>query len=534
MSQAASNSRTVIGHNSFAYDEIALKRDGVVYGPKVEDTLIAHHTFASHYPQGLSFVASVFTDASPWKITFKQGADGAEKGLPPSKLPVEDLVRYNAADVVLTLAAWKAMQGDLQEEWKVYEHDRELGKMCQEMQIAGIRVDRERRDWLSEALRRRAARLLRRMRVLVGKKTFNPYATRDIRDALFYKFNAPVLRLTEATMIPSTAASVLQHLGLQDTRAGKLARLILKYRGARGTRQRNIEGISIYKDGRVHATWKSFGTMNGRLSCRMQQLPRAANPKKPILEDRIRELYVPKKDHVFVYFDLSQAEMRLAAYLSGDENFIKVCSERDVHSGNAILIFPDAKEMILGDPKGAGKDFRDIAKETGFAVNYMAGEETLFIRLQGKKLKQPVTIRTVRRMLAVVHKEFGGHFKYIDRNYNEVKKVGHMRTPLLGRIRWLGWSPPIAEVANTPVQAGVADIMNERMLRMRRDGLPKGCELVGQFHDAALYECRKGRAAKEMEILIKRIYGEPVRLPNGREFIMPIDFKTGERLSEVA
>jgi len=526
--------RVVVGHNSFAYDEIALKREGIVYGARTEDTLIAHHAFASHFPQGLAFVASLFTDASPWKITFKQGAEGAEKGLPPSKLPVDDLVRYNAADCIITINAWYNMQADLEDERKVYEHDRELGQMCQEMQIAGIAVDLERREWLSGALKRRSARILRRMRELVGKKSFNPYATKDLREALFYKFRAPVFQMTAKTSLPSTSASVLQSLSQSRTRAGKLARLVLKYRGSRGTRQRNIEGVFVARDGRVHASWKSFGTMNGRLSCKMQQLPRAANPKKPILEDRIRELYVPKKGHVFVYFDLSQAEMRLAAYLSGDENFIKICSEKDVHSGNAVLIFPDAKKLILEDPKGAGKDFRDIAKETGFAVNYYAGEDTLFIRLQGKKLKTPVTMKTVRQMLAVVHRQFAGHFKYIDRNFQEVQRTGHMRTPLLGRIRWLGWNPPITEVANTPVQSGVADIMNERMLRMRRQGLPKGCTLVGQFHDAALYECREGRASKEMEKLIRTVYGEPVELPNGRRFMLPIDFKVGGRLSEVA
>lgn len=526
--------RQVVGHNSKAYDEVALKaREKVDYAEKTHDTLVAHHSFASHFPQGLAFVASTFVDVGPWKITFKQGADGAEKGLPPSKLPVRDLVLYNAIDCIATLKAWKAMQRDLDAERKTYDHDIELASMCQEMQIAGIGVDKAHREYLSNALRKRSARLLRRMRELVGKKSFSPYGAKDLRWALFEKFKAPVLGWTKKTQIPSTAVTSLQSLAQAKTRAGLLARLVLKYRGARGTRQRNIEGVFVSGDGRVHASWKSFGTMNGRLSCKMQQLPRAANPKKPILEDRIREFYVPRKGHIFVYFDLSQAEMRLAAYLSGDENFIKVCSERDVHSGNALLIFPMAKKEILEDPKGKGKDFRDIAKETGFAVNYYAGEETLFKRLQGKKLKTPVSYKVVRHMLSIVHRQFKGHFKYIDRNYEEVKKRGYMRTPLLGRIRWLGWNPPITEVANTPVQSGVADIMNERMLAMRREGLPKGCRLVGQFHDAALYECKIGKSAEAMKKMIRRYYDAPV-VVGGRSFVMPIDMKEGLRLSEVA
>lgn len=527
--------RKVVGHNSFNFDEIAMKRDGVKFPKDHHDTLLAHHVFASHLPQGLSQVVSFYLDSSPWKITFKGtgGAKGNEKGISPDKLPTSELYRYNAADCRLSIGIWHAMQADLKPEQSVYDHDRRNGELCQKIRIAGIAIDLERRDYLANALRRRARRLLRRMRLLTKKKSFNPYRVADLRYALFTQFEAPRLQVTK-TGLPSTNVTALQHLAAQQTRYGRLSRLILKYRGAQGTLRRNIEGVFISKDGRVHADWKAFGTMNGRWSCKLQQIPRAANPKKPILEDRIRELYVPRKGYIFVYFDLSQAEMRLAAQLSGDENFIKVCEGSDVHSGNALLIFPEAAEFIKNDPKGLGKDFRDIAKETGFAVNYLAGAETLFLRLQGKKLKKPVTKRTVDHMLAMIHRRFAGHFKYIEANIEMVKQQGYMRSPFIGRIRWFGWQAPTpAEIANGPVQQGVADIVNERLQEIDQ-AMPRDCQLVGQFHDAGLFECKIGKAAEQMEALIRQTFDEPVTLPgNGRSFILPIDLKTGMRLSEV-
>ena len=520
--------RVVIGHNSYAYDNIALKREGVEYG-EVEDTLVAHHSFASHFPQGLAFVASCFCDASPWKITFKQGAEGAEKGIPPSKLPPEDLVRYNAADVVLTLRAWKEMQADLADEMKVYLHDKALAEMCQGMQIAGIQVDLEKREWLIGALKRRSGRLLRKMRSLVGKKSFNPYAAADLRYALFEKFKAPVLTLTGKTQVPSTSADVLQSLAQSRTRYGKLSRLVLKYRGARGTLKRNILGVFVGRDGRVHATWKSFGTPTGRLSCKMQQLPRIANKKKPALEDRIRELYVCREGYIIVYFDIKQAEMKFAAFLAEDENFIKVAMSKDVHAANAKLIWPEAAERI---EEGKADDLRSIAKSAGFAVNYGSSESTLFQYFQKQNLKVPVTLRAVRQLLSVLHREFKTHFRHVDRNIKEVERLGYMRTPLLGRIRWFGWHPKPAEIMNTPVQAGVADHINERMLEMAKK-MPKDCTLIFQGHDSAGYECKLGKAQESMKELIIQTMARPVRLGNGREFVLAIDMKEGFRLSEV-
>lgn len=523
-------SRTVVGHNIKAYDEIALKKRGIKYG-ETKDSLVAFHSFASHFPQGLAFVVSLFCDSSPWKISFRQGVEGAEKGLSPAKMPVEDLVHYNACDCILNWHAWMAMQEDLEIERSVFEKDMQLAAMCQEMQMAGMGVDFERWRGLSRSLQRRANRFLRRMRKLVGKQTFNPYATRDLREALYYKFRAPVLNLTAKTGVPSTSALQLEALAQSRTRYGKLSRYILKYRGARGTRQRNIEGVFVSRDGRVHFAWKSFGTQNGRFSCRAQQMPRVANKKRPILEDRIRELYVPAKGKVYVYFDVKQAEMKFAAFLSQDENFIRIAMSKDIHASNAKLIWPEASKDI-DEGKGAGPGLRSIAKQCSFAINYGSGEATIMQTLH-KQGYTKVTLKQVRQLLFTLQREFKGHFKFVERNYKEACRTGHMRSPLWGRIRWIGWTPELSLCMNTPVQSVVADFVNERMLEMR-EKMPRGCQLIFQGHDSGCYECEEGEPERQMEELIRRTFEKPVRLNNGRELVLTIDLKKGKRLSEVS
>ena len=73
----------------------------------------------------------------------------AEKGLAPHSMEREELALYNSGDARLTALAWNAMQADLEVERKIYEHDKELSVICQQMHIDGIRMDVARRDYLS-------------------------------------------------------------------------------------------------------------------------------------------------------------------------------------------------------------------------------------------------------------------------------------------------------------------------------------------------------------------------------------------------
>jgi DNA polymerase I-like protein with 3'-5' exonuclease and polymerase domains len=496
----------------------------------VEDTLLAMHAYASHLPLRLDQGVSTYLNSSPWKI--KHGRRGQEeKGLLPHQLSPEERAEYNAQDCMLEAGLWDAMQVDLEAERRVYEHDKQLALLCAGMTRAGIRVDVDRQKELSKKLRYRMAALLGEMRGLTRKQSFSPMKARHIRKALYDTFGAPMIGKPTETGLAPTSKFVLQALRGQDTRAGKLADLILRYRKARKARSTYVDSLDIYPDGRVHVGWKAFGTVSGRLSSRFQQLPRKT--KKNDLVDRIRELYIAEPGYEFVYFDLAQAEMRCAAQLSGDEKFMTVCAQKDVHSANACLIFPHAAKAILEDPKGEGKMYRDIAKNVGFAVNYLAGEETLFLYLQGQDLPRPVTMREVRAMLAVVQREFRKHFAFIQANVDRAKRCGYIRSPILGRIRWCGWNPVPAEIANAPVQSCVADEMNRRLIEMTPK-LPPNSRLVAQVHDAGIFEAKKGESARLTRELVKETWDEPVVLPeSGRSFTLPIDQKSGDRLSEL-
>ena len=62
LSALIERSKQVWFHNGLNFDVIALERDGVVFDDpkKIQDTLIAHHAFASHLPQRMDQVVSEF------------------------------------------------------------------------------------------------------------------------------------------------------------------------------------------------------------------------------------------------------------------------------------------------------------------------------------------------------------------------------------------------------------------------------------------------------------------------------------------
>lgn len=496
----------------------------------VHDTLLAHHAFASHLPQRLDHVASVYTNARPWKRLFKGGTED-EKGTTPDKLDGDTLCKYNAADAILTMLAWTRMQGDLEPERAVYEHDRKLAAVCREMIRLGIGVDEEHKQNLSNQLTVRREQLQAQLRVIVNDPGFMPGKLDSVRHHLF----SPASLGARYTIVTpkgqaSTANETLEGLRMSgNTKHAEFATALLTWRLAGKIKSTYLDAVELNpKTRRAHYNWKPFGTVSGRLSCRFQSVPRyPAVPEHP--EERVREIYVPRKGHTFVYYDVSQAEMRLAAYLSNDPNFIAACNG-DVHANNAKAVFPEvaARGWLDGEAKKKeGKKFRDISKNLGFAISYCAEVEAIYVNLRSKGFD--VSMSAVSLILDKLRSAYRVYYRWVDENLRRVKQVGYMRTPFLGRIRWLGWFPKVTDVANYPIQSGLADIMNQRTIELSNTAI--GPYLVAQVHDACIYDVPNAQVNQAKD-LISRLWEQPIATPGGA-LVLPIDLKTGVRWSDL-
>ena len=605
---------TAIGmHNGYNFDQISMARHGIPFEPfddKLEDTLVAHHTYASHMPQRLAHVASVYVDVGPWKITFKRGG-GEEKGLPPEKLPPAELVRYNAADAVVQAQVWLRQQADLESERMVYEVDKDNARMCRGIGIAGIGVDLQRRATLREGIIEKETKLLEELRAILKRPNFHPMQLAEVRRALFTTLRAPLAAADPTDSgLPSTSSKTLEKLKGSPTRAGRFATKLLDWRGAVKIRSTYIDSLVLDKPkrgtqiARTHFNWRSYGAASGRYSCRLQSCPRceflkkwelggcvlvsggretvgatvlkdlgkgrlliriegtgveldvdAKDVKPCVLETRTREMYCARPGHKLLYFDCSQAELRLAAYLSGDKNYIAMCESGDVHTAIAQVLFPEEAELIRTDPKGAGKPFRDVEKNSIFGFQYYADPTTIFQFVQAKGFSI-VRMSDVLNMRDLVREQCAEYFRWVEQNKRFVDKHGYYRCPISGRISWLGWHAGYPDIANRPIQKGIASVMNVRVPRILR-AAPRGVQVVAQIHDAAIFEVpdkhvdkmagpevEKDGKKKRVGGLLSEVWAEPVVIPaNGygssmriedgaRSFIMPIDKKIGERWSD--
>ena len=526
--------RLAVTHFGMNFDVIRLRR-ARIHLPKVADTLVAYHAYAGHLRKGLDHVTSVYCDARHWKILSKAKESTGEKGGFYAK-PSAELAQYNAADVRLGIRDWRRMQTDLDTERSTYEFDMEVaGKICQQMQVNGLRIDIAKRDFLSAKLGHRASALLGEMRSLLRRPGFMPGSLDDLRRALFTQCRVPTyLAEKTPTGLLSTGKLLLEALRDEPTRAGKLADLVLRRRSALDCRAEYLDNLPIGSDGRVHPVWNICGTATGRPATSnpnvLNQPRYSKDPEE--YEEHVRAIYIAAPGCVFVYYDLKQSEPRFAAYVSGDPNFIAAV-EKDVHTVNATVLFPKLAEMILADPKGKGADFRQIAKSCGLAVTYLSSPETVYAAcMKDDKIRVKPSLGECSALVETLKSKYKGYFSYVQGNVSFAKKHGLIRSPFEGRLRRVGFYAEESILANSPIQMSVADVMGRRLLATEKIK-PKSAKLVFYGYDSACYETPTRDVAR-MQDVCREIWEAPVRVPgNGLEFIQGIDMKEpSERLSD--
>lgn len=547
--------RTVVFHNGFCFDSIALERDGVsLAGARLEDTLTAHHAFGSCYPQKLDHVVSTFLDSSPWKVRF--GVRGAEeKGLAPTHTEGNELYEYGAVDAVVTIKAWRAMQKDLGPERAVYEHDKRRSVLYKSLQVVGYPVDRRRRRLLSKKLKLRAAALKGRMRTICRRPWFAPSKLNDVRKVLFGVLKAPMLNPTPKGLA-GTSNATLESLRSDSNskRVVRFSEALLNWRATLKSENTYISPVPVHADGRAHYNFKPFGVITGRPASRILSAPRWSRA----LPERVREIYCAEPGRVLVYFDLAQAEARFAANLSADANFIAAVA-KDIHTRNALLLFPDAHEALGRDPKGkhcprhsekgsakascnCGKTFRDVTKNAGFAILYQAHPSKVLAYLRSQGF--PVELDQVETMFAAMREQYNDYDRYVKENVRFVEQNGYLRTALTGRIVRLGFHPKPTDVSNLPIQSGIADVMDTRLLDTIVPALPKGtssvrgAQMIMHHYDSATFDTPVEQVPEVISI-VEDCWKVPVRLEESIvcrkacEFMLPAETKTGHRWSEL-
>lgn len=484
------NAKALVAGNG-KFDDLFLKyRFGVK--PNITfDVVLASHILNENTPNGVKENAVLECNAPEWDVD-KDLKTGKYK----TREKYQEYLTYLGYDIYYEYKLYRVFHRKLKQ-------DRALMKLFYHLYMPGIisyETVEEHGVFIYPQQFKRVRKHLESEREAIEKQLLkmakhevNWNSPAQIQKLLYEELKLPVIETTESGS-PSTSEATLMQL--KDKHP--IVELILKYRGV------NIQ-ISHFIDGWINRMWgrrlfpnfKLHGTVTGRTSCtdpNLQQVPR-----DPI----IRNLVGAPEGWSVVEIDYSQAELRIAAIMSGDETMKRIYQTGgDIHT--------HTYEMITGekvsDDKYIKKEQRKKAKAVNFGFVYGMGWRKFKIYARdnyGVDLTDKEAEQWRERFFQAYHSLPKWHSK----QRRIVQSMGQVRSPI-GRLRRLPdiYSTDKSKKAeaerqsiNSPVQGfgsdltilGMSEIMGNAQYYDPDYVLDKDkFFVIGTVHDATLFEVR--------------------------------------------
>ena len=261
------------------------------------------------------------------------------------------------------------------------------------------------------------------------KAALNQYASERVR-AWALRTHGRERLLIDADPLP---AGVLSAIG------GDVCEALLEYRDLTKTLSTYGEsfGEHLRDDGRVHPEYlQVVGTNTGRLASR--------NPNAQNLTPKMKRHIRPSDpDRVFVYADLSQAELRFVAQVSGDEHLRQAFVDGvDVHVATAERMFRVDMTALARSDRPRYDELRGKAKRINFGIVY--GQ-------RGRGLARSLTASGVetsdvegRELLDAYLEAYPGVSKWVEDRDRFIDQLSHSELDIDWRLTldlhsW--WSP---------------------------------------------------------------------------------------------
>ncbi len=365
------NSSTHIIGQNIAFDAHFMYTTYGMIIHNLEDTMVAQAMILPDYPKGLDFLTSIYCDGEPYykqegKIWFKWGGDW------------QSFLRYNALDSLCTLRSWIRQQEDMKGSlMDAYVRQRDLIHPLIYMQHRGIKCKKEVLSGYSSQLSASVKDLQIELDALVKVHPgfecgLNVNSPKQVSN---YLYGALGLRtyISRKTGKITTDDDALKRLSRQGCKEAMIIRKIRMIRKAVST----YFEVELDADSRLRCSYNPVGTRSGRLSSsktiwgtglNMQNLikERSSEDAELTIPD-IRTALFADDGYLGFRMDLSQAENRIVAFVSGDGKMMKAFNDKqDVHKLTASLIHNVELANVT-------KEQRDVGKKCNHAFNYDMG-----------------------------------------------------------------------------------------------------------------------------------------------------------------
>ena len=466
-----------IGQN-MKYDAKIFARYGVTVAPIDDTMLMSYAMHGGEHNHGMDTLSERYLGHTP--IPIKPLLGSGKSAITFDRVPVDKATDYAAEDADITLRLWKTFKPELHKAkvTTVYETlERPLVPVLAQMEMHGIKVDRDTLSRMSNAFSQKMAALEHEIHELAGE-TFNVGSPSQVGEILFDKMSLPGGKKGKTGKY-STPADVLEDLATEHDLPGR----VLDWRQLSKLKSTYTDALQEHINadtGRVHTSYAIAGANTGRLAStdpNLQNIPVRSEEGR-----RIREAFVAESGNVLVSLDYSQIELRILAHIARIPELKQAFDDGlDIHAMTASEMFSVPLEEMT-------PDIRRQAKAINFGVIYGISGFGLARNLRIPRAE-------AQGFIDRYFERFPGIRDYMDATKGFAKEHGYVQT-LFGRrihtpeINAKGPRAGFAQRAaiNAPIQGTAADIIRRAMIRMPSaiEGLP--AKMLLQVHDELLFE----------------------------------------------
>ena len=444
------------------------------------------------------------------------------------------LYTYCMADVDATFRLHNLFKRMLkkEEQWWFYQNVMiPAARVLSDMEYIGVKFDREHLEELQITYESMLRKIDAKMREDAGvlaterkfKEAFKPRGKLHTSYLLFDYYKLPVLGRTKKKN-PSTNKDII--IKYAEVFKNPYCTLLQHYRVLDKMKSTYIDGIldKLPYDNVVHPSFRLENTTTGRTSSdspNMQNLPRDKN---------FKNIVMARNGYYLLGADFAQAEIRVAAMVSGDDNLIALCNDidKDFHKLMGAAGFRIPYEDVT-------KEIRQKAKSLSFGIIYLMGAKALAKTIGA-------TEEEARRIIADLFTTYPILRAWINSTIRLVQKQQYVVSPFGRRRRFPKYyehtedwqrAAEEREAVNSIIQATSSDLMliTARRVADRLRGMLS--HMLIEVHDSIFVEAHESEIEICVQIFKEEVPGCTKGLPWAERVIMKGDLEIGKKWGEM-
>lgn len=432
---------------------------------------------------------------------------------PEDKRDYLSLYSYLSLDLVYTRGLFDLLTA------KINEEDQDLFRpystllipatcALAEIELKGAMVDKEYLKKLKKDFEEQIAEKLANLIKIVGSENFNPNSHQQVKKA--------IEKLSGGSLIPISSDKA----NLEDFQDNSgipevsyFCSELLAYRGLAKALSTYIIALleNADENGRIHADFNVNGTSSGRLSSsnpNLQNIPFNMGPA-------IRKSFCAPEDKIFVTADFSQLELRTAAWLSQDKNFLEAFKTgKDIHREFASKIYgiPYDKVDALTRKKGKTLVFGMLYGRSAWAISNELG----------------IDREEAEQLIHSLLDNFPGFGEWSDQIKQDIIDNQFIKTMTGRKRRWplitqFNHNAVVREAVNNPIQSAASDICLTALIDLHSELKKYNSFITFTVHDSLEIEADKKYINEVVELVRDRM----VSSYSNEDIIFEVDIDAG-------